>query len=92
MLISTVTTLKAFLKGQCFAPSQFHTTNSLLDDAFNDPEHYPHCDWLKISYCTNKITLCKYAAGTTLATMFLWEESTNHMPRKRVVSPPVYIL
>jgi len=24
--------------------------------------------------------------------VFPWEELTNHMPRKRVVSPPVYIL
>ena len=26
------------------------------------------------------------------ATVLPWKESTNHMPRKRVVSPPVYIL
>ena len=28
----------------------------------------------------------------TLATIFPWEEASNHMPRKRVVSPPVHIL
>jgi len=32
----------------------------------NDPERYPHCDWLKTSYCTNKVTFCKYAARLVL--------------------------
>jgi len=29
--------------------------------------------------------------GSALATVFICEESTNHMPRKRVVSASVYI-
>jgi len=26
-------------------------------------EGYPHYDWLKTSYSTNKVTFCKYASG-----------------------------
>jgi len=31
-------------------------------DISNHPKRYPRCDWLKISYCTNKVTYCKYVS------------------------------